>query len=106
MLEDLIELTENEVPITLSSLVKTVYKEPDNSLDYIESGCVKYYGKTNLGYGYCELYFKLGIAEYKLILIKYNENKIGCTVKLNDQVIIAKISREDIVIARNIKYID
>ena len=49
MIQTLIELTENEVPITLSSLIKTVYDNPRNALDTIEAGDIRYYGKTNLG---------------------------------------------------------
>ena len=53
MIQTLIELTENEVPITLSSLIKTVYDNPRNALDTIEAGDIRYYGKTNFGYAYC-----------------------------------------------------
>ena len=37
MLEDLIELAKNEVPITMSSLIRTVFKEPDKALKYIKN---------------------------------------------------------------------
>ena len=42
MIQTLIELTENEVPITLSSLIKTVYDESSNALNFIEDGNVRY----------------------------------------------------------------
>ena len=106
MIQTLIELTENEVPITLSSLIKTVYDNPKNALDTIEAGDIRYYGKTNLGYAYCLLHFDFKEVSYSMVLIKYNENKIGKMVKIDDQVIIARITKKDIVIARNIKYVD
>ena len=58
--QTLIELTENEVPITLSSLIKTVYNESENALKFIEDGNVRYYGMTTKGYAYCLLSFDLG----------------------------------------------
>ena len=106
MIQTLIELTENEVPITLSSLIKTVYDNPRNALSFIEEGNVRYYGKTNLGYAYCLLHFDFKEVSYSMVLIKYNENKIGRMVKIDDQVIIARILKGDIPIAINTKYID
>ena len=50
MIQTLIELTENEVPITLSSLIKTVYDNPRNALSFIQDGNVRYYGMTTKGY--------------------------------------------------------
>ena len=106
MIQTLIELTENEVPITLSSLMKTVYDNPRNALSFIEDGNVRYYGMTTKGYAYCLLSFDLGEVSYRLTLMKYNENKVGKMVEVDDQVIIARITKKDIVIARNIKYVD
>ena len=106
MIQTLIELTENEVPITLSSLIKTVYDNPRNALDFIEDGNVRYYGKTTKGYAYCILSFELEAASYQLTLMKHNENKVGKMVKVDDQVIIARILKGYTPIAINTKYID
>ena len=106
MIQTLIELTENEVPITLSSLIKTVYDESSNALSFIEDGNVRYYGMTTKGYAYCLLSFDLGEVSYRLTLMKYNENKVGKMVKVDDQVIIARILKGYTPIAINTKYID
>lgn len=106
MIQTLKELVENEVPITLSSLIKTVYDNPRNALDTIKAGDIRYYGKTNLGYAYCLLYFDFKEVSYSMTLIKYNENKVGRLVKVDDQVIIARILKGYTPIAINTKYID
>ena len=106
MIQTLKELVENEVPITLSSLIKTVYSESSNALNFIEDGNVRYYGMTTKGYAYCLLSFDLGTVSYRLTLIKYNENKVGKMVKVDDQIIIARILKGYTPIAINTKYID
>lgn len=106
MIQTLIELTENEVPITLSSLIKTVYDNPRNALNFIEDGNVRYYGVTTKGYAYCLLSFDLGKVSYRLTLMKCNENKVGRMVEVDDQVIIARILKGYTPIAINTKYID
>lgn len=106
MIQTLKELVENEVPITLSSLIKTVYDNPRNALAFIEDGNVRYYGKTTKGYAYCLLSFDLETVSYRLTLIKYNENKVGKMVEVDDQVIIARILKGYTPIVINTKYID
>ena len=106
MLEDLIELAKYEVPITMSSLINTVFKKPDNALAYIKNGNVSYAGNTTLNYRYCIINFKIGIADYYLLVINYNSKQKRDVVTLEDQVIIIKIKRESIAIYTNHKYTD
>lgn len=106
MLNDLIELAENEVPVTMSSLIKTVFKKPDNALAYIKNGNVSYAGNTTLNYKYCVMDLKIGIANYYLLVINYNSKQKRDVVTLEDQVIIIKIKRESIAIYTNHKYTD
>lgn len=105
MLEDLIELAKNEVPITISSLIRTVFKEPDKALKRIKNGELVYKGKTNKEYKYCIIEFKIGIENYYLYIINYNDKKRVNVVNLEDQVIIINIRRERIDIFSNNKYV-
>lgn len=88
----LIELSENGVTVTLSSLIRTLYDQPDHVLRDIEKGC----------YGYSSL----ENSEYKILNIVYtdkNRNKYGIFIadseepymlkkaKIDDQVIIIRI---------------
>lgn len=88
----LIELSDNSVPITLSSLIRTLYDQSDCVLRNIEKG---YYGYSSLENG-----------EYKILNIVYtdkNRNKYSIFIadseepymlkkaKIDDQVIIIRI---------------
>lgn len=106
MLENLIELAKYEVPITMSSLIKTVFKKPDNALAYIKNGSISYSGNTTLNYKYCIIDLKIGVANYYLLVINYNSKQKRNVVTLEDQVIIIKIKRESIAIYTNHKYTD
>ena len=66
MLNDLIELAENETPITMSSLINTVFNTSDNVLKRIEDGSVFYAGKTKMNYKYCIMDFSLDMGNYLL----------------------------------------
>ena len=90
MIENLIELAKYEVPITMSSLIKTVFKKPDNALAYIKNGSISYSGNTTLNYKYCIIDLKIGVANYYLLVINYN----------------SKLKRESIAIYTNHKYTD
>ncbi len=91
MLNDLIELAENETPITMSSLINTVFNTSDNVLKRIEDGSVFYAGKTKMNYKYCIMDFSLDMGKYILFVINYNSKKEEKVVKINDQVMIIKI---------------
>ncbi len=106
MIENLIELAKYEVPITMSSLINTVFKKPDNALAYIKNGYFSYAENTTLNYRYCIINLKIGIANYYLLVINYNSKQKRDVVTLEDQVIIIKIKRESIAIYTNHKYTD
>lgn len=105
MIEDLIELAKNEVPITMSSLIRTVFKEPDKALKYIKNGQLTYKGKTNKEYKYCIIEFKIGYGHYYMYVINYNNKQKEYVATPEDQVIIIDIRREKIDIFTNNKYI-
>ena len=91
MLNDLIELAENEVPITMSSLINTIFKTSDNVLKRIKNGNVFYAGNTKMNYKFCIMDFSLDMGKYILFVINYNSKKEEKVVKIDDQVIIIKI---------------
>ena len=91
----LIELSDNSVPITLSSLIRTLYGEPGYTLEDIEKGHFTYGIFSNAG--------------YKTISIVYTDNNKNCydiyiidskypytskKVKLDDQVLIVRIEKK------------
>lgn len=91
MLENLIELAENEIPITMSSLVNTVFNTSDNVLKRIKDGNVFYAGTTETNYKFSIMCFTLDIGKYILFVINYNSKKKEKVVKIDDQVMIIKI---------------
>lgn len=91
MLEDLIELAENEVPITMSSLINTVFDTPDKVLKRIENGFFSYENTTKMNYKFSSMLFVLNMKSYILFVINYNSKKKEKIVQLDDQVIIIKI---------------
>lgn len=89
----LIELSNNSVPITLSSLIRTLYDEPDYALENIKKGI----------YGYGDFF---DTNSYKTINITYRDKNRNCydiyiidsnypctpkKAKLDDQVLIIRI---------------
>ena len=91
----LIELSDNSVPITLSSLIRTLYDEPGYALENIKKGI----------YGYGDF---LDTSSYKTINIAYRDKNRNCydiyiidsnypctpkEAKLDDQVLIIKIEK-------------
>lgn len=88
----LIELSDNSVPITLSSLIRTLYNEPDYTLYNIEKGSYTYSGSLN------SLYKTLSIAYMDVNRNYYDiyimDSNYPCTLKkakLDDQVLIVRI---------------
>ena len=88
----LIELSDNSVPITLSSLIRTLYNEPGYTLENIEKGSYTYGGFLN------SLYKTLSIAYMDVNRNYYDiyimDSNYPCTLKkakLDDQVLIVRI---------------
>ena len=92
----LIELSDNSVPITLSSLIRTLYNEPGYVLENIKNGT----------FGYGDF---LDTSSYKTINIVYRDKNRNCydiyiidsnypctpkKAKLDDQVLIVRIEEK------------
>ena len=92
-IENLIELSDNAVPVTLSSLIRTLYDEPGYALENIKKGI----------FGYGDF---LDTNSYKTINIAYRDKNKNCydiyiidsnypctpkKAKLDDQVLIIRI---------------
>ena len=95
-IEYLIELSDNSVPITLSSLIRTLYNEPGYALENIKNG--------TFGYGDFS-----DTSSYKTINIVYRDKNRNCydiyiidsnypctpkKAKLDDQVLIIRIEKK------------
>lgn len=92
----LIELSDNSVPITLSSLIRTLYNEPGYALENIKNGT----------FGYGDFF---DTSSYKTINIVYRDKNRNCydiyiidsnypctpkEAKLDDQVLIIRIEKK------------
>ena len=88
----LIELSDNSVPITLYSLIKTLYDEPDHTLEDIEKGHFTYGIFSNAGYKTISIVYKDDNKNYYDIYIVDSINPYTSKkVKIDDQVLIVKI---------------
>ena len=96
-IENLIELSDNSVPVTLSSLIRTLYDEPGYALENIKKGI----------FGYGDF---LDTSSYKTINIAYRDKNKNCydiyiidsnypctpkKAKLDDQVLIIRIEKRN-----------
>ena len=96
-IENLIELSDNSVAVTLSSLIRTLYDEPGYALENIKKGI----------YGYGDF---LDTSSYKTINITYRDKNRNCydiyiidsnypctpkEAKLDDQVLIVRIEKRN-----------
>lgn len=96
-IENLIELSDNSVPITLSSLIRTLHDEPDYTLENIKNGT----------FGYGDFF---DTNSYKTINIVYRDKNRNCydiyiidsnypctpkKAKLDDQVLIIRIEKRN-----------
>ena len=94
-IENLIELSDNSVVVTLSSLIRTLYNEPGYTLENIKNGT----------FGYGDF---LDTSSYKTINIVYRDKNRNCydiyiidsnypctpkKAKLDDQVLIIRIEK-------------
>ena len=88
----LIELSDNSVPITLSSLIKTLYDEPDHTLEDIEKGHFTYGIFSNAGYKTISIvYTDNNKNYYDIYIIDSKYPYTSKKVKLDDQVLIVRI---------------
>ena len=88
----LIELSDNLVPITLSSLIKTLYDEPDYTLEDIEKGHFTYGIFSNAGYKTISIvYTDNNKNYYDIYIIDSKYPYTSKKVKLDDQVLIVRI---------------
>ena len=91
----LIELSDNSVPITLSSLIKTLYDEPDYTLEDIEKGHFTYGIFSNAGYKTISIVYVDDNRNYYDIYIVDSINPYTSKkVKLDDQVLIVRIEKK------------
>ena len=88
----LIELSDNLVPITLSSLIKTLYDEPGYALEDIEKGHFTYGIFSNAGYKTISIvYTDNNKNYYDIYIIDSKYPYTSKKVKLDDQVLIVRI---------------
>ena len=114
ILDFLVEMAQHEVPITLSSLLKTVYNESDvvnNVINDTRMGRYNYHNRSNLLSGL----YGTGISIWNgpnksdiiLTIIDYNNMKKRHGIALNDNVLIVSIKiSNDVFAFINSKYIN
>ena len=114
ILDFLVEMAQHEVPITLSSLLKTVYNESDvinNVINDTRMGKYNYHHKSILlselyGIG-INIWNGPGNPDIVLVIIDYNNMKKQHRTTLNDNVLIVSIKiNNDIFAFINSKYIN
>ena len=92
----LIELSDNSVPITLSSLIRTLYNEPDRTLRDIEEGCYGYGSLENSGYKTLNIvYTDKNRNKYTIFIVDSEEPYMSKKAKIDDQVIIIRIEMKN-----------
>lgn len=88
----LIELSDNSVPITLSSLIRTLYNEPGYALRNIEKGCYGYGTNSHNGYKTLNIvYTDKNRNYYDIYIADSEEPYTSKEAKIDDQVIIVRI---------------
>ena len=91
-IENLIELSDNAVPVTLSSLIRTLYNEPSYSLENIEKGNYSYGGYLNSVYKTLTIaYMDINRNYYDIYIMDSNYPCTQKKAKLDDQVLIIRI---------------
>ena len=91
-IESLIELSDNGVAITLSSLIRTLYDQPDHVLRDIEKGCYGYSSLENSGYKVLNIvYIDKNRNNYNIFIADSEEPYMLKKAKIDDQVIIIRI---------------
>ena len=91
----LIELSDNSVPITLSSLIRTLYNEPGYTLENIEKGYFTYGIFSNAGYKTISIaYMDVNRNYYDIYIIDSKYPYTSKKVKIDDQVLIVRIEKK------------
>ena len=91
-IESLIELSDNGVAITLSSLIRTLYDQPDHVLRDIEKGRYGYSSLENSGYKTLNIvYTDKNRNKYNIFIADSEEPYMLKKAKIDDQVIIIRI---------------
>lgn len=89
-------MSDNSVPITLSSLIRTLYDEPDYTLEDIEKGHFTYGIFSNAGYKTISIvYTDNNKNYYDIYIIDSKYPYTSKKVKLDDQVIIVRIEERN-----------
>lgn len=113
-LDFLVEMAQHEIPITLSSLLKTVYNESDvinNVINNTRMGRYNYHNRSNLLSGL----YGTGISiwngpnksDITLTIIDYNNMEEQHVITLDDNVLIVSIKiNNDVFAFVNSKYIN
>lgn len=92
----LIELSDNSVPITLSSLIRTLYNEPGYTLRNIEKGCYGYGTNSHNGYKTLNIvYTDKNRNYYDIYIADSEESYTSKKAKIDDQVIIVRIEKRN-----------
>ena len=95
-IESLIELSDNGVAITLSSLIRTLYDQPDHVLRDIEKGRYGYSSLENSGYKTLNIvYTDKNKNKYNIFIADSEEPYISKKAKIDDQVIIIRIEMKN-----------
>ena len=95
-IENLIELSDNAVPVTLSSLIRTLYNEPGYSLENIEKGNYSYGGYLNSAYKTLTIaYMDINRNYYDIYIMDSNYPCTQKKAKLDDQVLIVRIEERN-----------
>lgn len=88
----LIELSENGVAVTLSSLIRTLYDQSDCVLKDIEKGCYGYGSLENGEYKILNIvYTDKNRNKYSIFIADSEEPYMSKKAKIDDQVIIIRI---------------
>ena len=91
----LIEMSDNSVPITLSSLIRTLYDEPGYTLEDIEKGHFTYGIFSNAGYKTISIvYVDDNRNYYDMYIVDSINTYTSKKVKLDDQVVIVRIEEK------------
>ena len=91
-IENLIELSDNSVAVTLSSLIRTLYNEPGYSLENIKKGNYSYGGYLNSAYKTLTIaYMDINRNYYDIYIMDSNYPCTQKKAKLDDQVLIIRI---------------
>lgn len=85
-------MSDNSVPITLSSLIRTLYNEPGYTLDNIKKGNYTYGGSFNSSYKTLSIaYMDVNRNYYDIYIMDSNYPCIPKKAKVDDQVLIIRI---------------